>query len=132
MLKNRFKKPFIEDMNENLEEMSRVFSDIAQHSIKLTAKLKEYQDEEGLKWIQTFDNKLFEIKEKIAQVNLLFKPMLGDYISMVNNCLTVESKRIAYMKNLLANNQMYEYVAQLRDIEKGIEELTDLTKLKTQ
>ncbi len=131
MLNNRLKKPFIEEMNENLEQMSYVFSDIGQASIKLNAKLKTYEDEESLLWLQKFENKLFEVKEKIGQMNLAFKPLLGDYISTVNNCLMVEIKRIYYMKNLLAKNQMYEYIAQLRDIEKGIEQLTSLMKLKT-
>lgn len=40
MLKNQFKKPFQEEMKDNLEEMHQVLSDIGQATIQLNAKLK--------------------------------------------------------------------------------------------
>lgn len=130
MLKNQFKKPFHEEMNDNLEEMYQVLSDIGQATIQLNAKLKKYEDEASLRWLQTFEEKLFEVREKIEELSLSFKPILCDYMETINNCITVETKRIAHLKNLMVDKQAYQHTAQLRDIEKGIEELRILTKVE--
>lgn len=48
----------------------------------------------------------------------------------VNHCITVETEKIAHLKNLLVDKQAYQHTAQLRDIEKGMEELRTLTKVE--
>lgn len=129
MLKNNFKKSFHEEMNENLEEMHQVFSDIGKAAIQLTARVKKHEDEYSLRWLQTFEEKLFGIREKIEELNLSFKPIIYEYMDTVNNCLDIETRRITILKDLLVNKQAYEYTAQLRDIEKGIEVLRVLIKV---
>ncbi|MDQ8004819.1 MAG: hypothetical protein REI64_08480 [Pedobacter sp.] len=130
MENNNVKKPLTDKMNENLAEMNYVFTDIGQATIKLSTILKKDEDEERLLWLQTFEKKLLEVKEKLELLSLVYKPELDKYMITVSNCLEIESKRINYMKNLLVKSQKYEYTAQLRDIEKGIEELKELFSLK--
>ncbi|WAC39102.1 hypothetical protein [Pedobacter sp. SL55] len=130
MLKNNFKKSFHEEMNENLEEMHQVFSDIGKAAIQLTARVKKHEDEYSLRWLQTFEEKLFGVREKIEGLNLSFKPIIYEYMDTVNNCLDIETRRITILKDLLVNKQAYEYTAQLRDIEKRIEELRILIKVE--
>lgn len=125
-----FKKPIIDKMNENLEQMNYVFTDIGEVTIKLSAKLKNNDDEKNLLWLQTFENKLLEVKEKTELLSLAYKPELDKYMITMSNCLEIETKRVNYMKNLLVKAQKYEYTAQLRGIEKGIEELKKFISLK--
>ena len=42
--------------------------------------------------------------------------------------INIEAERIAYLKKLSVNKQMYGHTARLREIERGIEELSLLTK----
>lgn len=130
MENNDFNKPIIDKMNENLIEMNYVFSDMTKATIKLSTKLKNNDDEKNLLWLQTFENKLLEVKEKTELLSLAYKPELDKYMITMINCLEIETKRVNYMKNLLVKAQKYEYTAQLRGIEKGIEELKKFISLK--
>lgn len=130
MENNDFKKPLIDKMNENLKGMNYVFTDIGEATVKLSVILKNDEDEESLLWLQTFENKLSDVKEKTELLSLAYKPELDKYMITMSNCLEIETKRVNYMKNLLVKAQKYEYTAQLRGIEKGIEELKKFISLK--
>ena len=130
MLKNSFKKSFVQDMNDNLEEMHYVFSDIGQAVIKLTAMAKKYEDN-SLFWLPDLEEKIFSIKEKIEKMNMIFKPLLREHIIAINNSLAVEKKRLKYLKTLVVKHQEYEYSAKFHEIQKDIDEILNYTGYKS-
>ena len=129
MLQNSFRKSFVEDMNDNLEEMHYVFSDIGQAVIKLTAMAKKYEDH-SYYWLPDLEQRIFKIKEKIEKMNLIFKPLLREHIIAINNSLALERERLKYMKTLVVKHQEYEYSATFHEIQKEIDEILKHTGYK--
>ncbi len=128
MLTNSFKKAFIDQMNDSLQEMKLVFSDMSQSIIKMRAIAKKCGDDESAIWLLTLENKIFGIKEKIEKLNRVFNSLLRDHIEDLNCCLHSEIGRIERLKTLLRENDKAKYIAQLSDIEKDISDVMDLTE----
>ncbi|SDN06403.1 hypothetical protein SAMN05421813_13716 [Daejeonella rubra] len=123
MAENKFRKAPFEIVNEGLEEMHYAFSDIVQSFIKLRGLAKFNQDEKALPWLQDLENDAYGVKEKVEKMNLLFQPYLKPHLDAITNCLDAELRRIQILKLCLVENQKYEYVAQLRDLQNDIERM---------